>query len=740
MPGRHRTSRLIAACISLCLLGALFVLGGPSADATGGTLVWGVNPFDNGSVGDHRGLQAFDTSTGENIGGAQITVVGGTVPGTVIGATGLAVDPTTGTAYTLLRMGNFESPRVLATIDLTNGHATTLYDTAMKLSSITFDAAGTLYAVTGRGNDSSVPNPCQGCLYTLGKTTLATTLLKQLSNCPGLTSSSSCGHGIAYNADDGLIYHTSGDVTHPTLEKVSLTPPYTITNVGYDAGGVTPDTAYGIGFDATLHRFVITDWNRHVYNVSVPPSGPAVATQLPDDTRLYLKGLYVSPDPVPTDNPPTAVDDAATTNEGQYVTFPITDNDTDADAGTEFVDSYTQPAHGRVTFNSSASNNNGLDYSSFPQQATYTPNSGYCNDGSPTDDFTYTLNGGSTATVRVTVNCVPFTGPLVFGVDRYDNGDQSGHGGLVAFDAGTGIVQLDKPVTAVFGSQITGDIEGVPALAVNPKNDVAYAVVQMSTDNSFVLATIDTLTGDAVTIGDIGFSIVGLTFGSNGTLYGVTDNNDPTCPDCLFKISTSTGAGKKIRSLPNPDGYETIAFNPRDGNIYRATAGNFEFYDPRNSFKIHSIGYGGLEPGAPYGLGFDPATGGFWMTDYENVEQLATNGGLTAPVSAITDGRDFSGLAVADPMLSLKYSSTQHKASGKLLTPALHGCDAGRSVSIFKDATVPVLVDTVTTDANGVYTRPGKLGGGHYYATVSAGPDDAGLPCAGGRSKTITVR
>jgi hypothetical protein len=44
--------------------------------------------------------------------------------------------------------------------------------------------------------------------------------------------------------------------------------------------------------------------------------------------------------------------------------------------------------------------NNGTDL-------TYEPDADYCNDGSPTDDFTYTLTpGGSTATVRVTVTCV----------------------------------------------------------------------------------------------------------------------------------------------------------------------------------------------------------------------------------------------------------------------------------------------------------------------------------------------
>ncbi len=39
---------------------------------------------------------------------------------------------------------------------------------------------------------------------------------------------------------------------------------------------------------------------------------------------------------------------------------------------------------------------------------TYQPDADYCNDpgADPSDNFTYTLNGGSTATVAVTVTCV----------------------------------------------------------------------------------------------------------------------------------------------------------------------------------------------------------------------------------------------------------------------------------------------------------------------------------------------
>ena len=74
-------------------------------------------------------------------------------------------------------------------------------------------------------------------------------------------------------------------------------------------------------------------------------------------------------------------------------------NDTNPDGGPKQIDSVTQPAHGTVAITGGGT---GL---------TYQPNAGYCNDGNPTDDFTYTLNGGSTATVAVSVTCDDNTPP-----------------------------------------------------------------------------------------------------------------------------------------------------------------------------------------------------------------------------------------------------------------------------------------------------------------------------------------
>jgi hypothetical protein len=96
------------------------------------------------------------------------------------------------------------------------------------------------------------------------------------------------------------------------------------------------------------------------------------------------------------DDPPTAVDDAATVLEDDAATaIAVLANDTDVDGGSISIASVTQPANGTVAITGGGT---GL---------TYQPDPDYCNDGVTTDDFTYTLSpGSSTATVSVTVTCV----------------------------------------------------------------------------------------------------------------------------------------------------------------------------------------------------------------------------------------------------------------------------------------------------------------------------------------------
>jgi hypothetical protein len=93
--------------------------------------------------------------------------------------------------------------------------------------------------------------------------------------------------------------------------------------------------------------------------------------------------------PIPPNQPPIAVDDAATTNENTSVTILVLLNDSDPDEDPLTVIDATQGANGSVTFTGS--------------NVTYTPNAGF----SGSDSFSYTISDGrggtDSASVSVTV-------------------------------------------------------------------------------------------------------------------------------------------------------------------------------------------------------------------------------------------------------------------------------------------------------------------------------------------------
>lgn len=89
------------------------------------------------------------------------------------------------------------------------------------------------------------------------------------------------------------------------------------------------------------------------------------------------------------DDMPVAINDSATTEINMAVTIDVLANDTDVDGGPMTVVSSSNPVSGTVVINSGES-------------ITYTPDTGFTG----ADSFTYTLNGGSSATVTITVNDV----------------------------------------------------------------------------------------------------------------------------------------------------------------------------------------------------------------------------------------------------------------------------------------------------------------------------------------------
>jgi hypothetical protein len=97
------------------------------------------------------------------------------------------------------------------------------------------------------------------------------------------------------------------------------------------------------------------------------------------------------------DDPPVAVADTATVTENAAATaINVLANDTDIDGGPKTITAVTQPGHGTAAVG--------------PGGATvlYTPATRFCTDAPNAlrDTFTYTLAGGSSAQVAVSVTCI----------------------------------------------------------------------------------------------------------------------------------------------------------------------------------------------------------------------------------------------------------------------------------------------------------------------------------------------
>lgn len=134
------------------------------------------------------------------------------------------------------------------------------------------------------------------------------------------------------------------------------------------------------------------------------PGGPAQPSAPGNPAQPSAPGDPLPPSeappatiPIPVDEAPLAVADAATVAEGGGAfSLDVLANDADADGGPRAVASTTQPQHGIAAIGPG-----GLS-------VTYTPGAGYCNaaPNAPADTFTYTLTpGGSSATVSVAVTC-----------------------------------------------------------------------------------------------------------------------------------------------------------------------------------------------------------------------------------------------------------------------------------------------------------------------------------------------
>jgi hypothetical protein len=369
---------------------------------------------DSATLAEGDGATAIDVLTNDtDVDGGPIAVDTVTQPanGTVVitgGGTGLTYEPDSnycndppGTApdtftYTLAPGGS--EATVSVTVDCFDDFPTAVNDTA----TVGEDSGATAIDVLANDTDidggtmsvDSVTQPANGAVVITGGGT-------------GLTyepAANFCGpDSFAYTLNGGSTATVSVTVTCVDDLPVAVDDSATVAE---DSGATA--------IDVLANDTDIDGGPMSVDSVTQPANGtvaiagggtgltyePAANFCGPDSFTYTLNGgstATVSITVTCVDDAPTAVDDAATVAEDAPATaVDVLANDTDPDGGLKMIGSASDPANGTVVITVGGS---GL---------AYQPDPGYCNDppGTSPDTFAYTLNGGSTATVSITVTCV----------------------------------------------------------------------------------------------------------------------------------------------------------------------------------------------------------------------------------------------------------------------------------------------------------------------------------------------
>lgn len=374
-------------------------------------------------------------------------------------------------------------------------------------------------------------------------------------------------------------------------------------------------------------------------------------------------------------DPPVANDDSRTVAEdsGPTTFLTLRGNDTDVESDPITITAASDPANGTTSFTAN--------------DVTYTPDANYCNDpGAPADDtFTYTVNGGDTATVSVTVTCVN-----------------------------------DAPVADDDSATVTED---APAAAID------------------VLGNDDDVDGDAITItsaSDPANGTVVLTGGTAGAHTGLTYEPDPdycnappgTTPDTF--TYTVNGGGTATVSVTvtcvddDPtadDDTATVTLNDpatainvlgNDDDVDGGPMAIASASDPVNGTVVLTGG----TPGNHTGLTYEPDTG------YCNTDPVGPADTFTYTLTPGGDSATVSVTVTCDaPPVGVDDTATVAEDSGATAVDVLgNDSDGG-------DGGVKAIAST-TQPANGTVVLTGGTSGAHTGLTYEPDPNYCNDPVA----------
>lgn len=187
---------------------------------------------------------------------------------TVVGANSVSWNPVDGQYYAIVRVTGF--PRRLVTVDPETGACTDIGSMGANFSSLTFTPSGKLYAIAGQG---AGPGFAQN-LFSVNTLTGAPTLLA------GPFTLGADGEVIAFNKDDGYIYHWSGNAT-ANMGRIDTA---TFVETVVPQSGTTHNEIFGAVYIGS-GTFYITDISSRALTITTGGLAALVASGLPDDIR-----------------------------------------------------------------------------------------------------------------------------------------------------------------------------------------------------------------------------------------------------------------------------------------------------------------------------------------------------------------------------------------------------------------------------------------------------------------------